>query len=293
MPRTDLDGSIRAPDCHDPLAPVICVKSEQHSIAAARSSVAIVTASRLDCSDVSEHASEVSELEQLQHSDDDEPHNVQDIQPQLISGDSKADSRTESDVPRTTKFLTSFDRDLPMLLSRVTKRLKSVIKLERQQLTQDLLRELGVALRCNRSSEVWTLSRRLARNSRGPRNRVHYRPHTKQPLSDEWLQYLQAPGSQGGCEAKEIDFEHEINNMREDNENAELIDTTNELLVAAKSDFDRVSTYFRHAAKRKWQPEWSVPLEVYWMLFQPNYKVKRGTPGLGAPRSRVSTYTFR
>ena len=58
-------------------------------------------------------------------------------------------------------------------------------------------------------------------------------------------------------------------------------------IEGAKEDLTDLRTYIKKAKKRSAVPPWSVPLELWWMLFFPNARTHSTTLGVGACRDRV------
>ena len=104
---------------------------------------------------------------------------------------------------------------------------------------------------------------------------------------------MSKPGPEVGCDAKVIGYEYQLNDMKQINSEIDPLESTMELQQAAFNDYKNISAYFRRAAKRKFVPEASAPLEAWWMVFHPNYRVKWRQMGVGAERLRVSTCNVR
>ena len=60
-----------------------------------------------------------------------------------------------------------------------------------------------------------------------------------------------------------------------------------------KKDIWGLQRQFKRAAKRRTVPTFAAPLETYWMMFHPNYKISSGDYlGLGGVRTKVSSHEF-
>ena len=60
-----------------------------------------------------------------------------------------------------------------------------------------------------------------------------------------------------------------------------------------KKDIWGLQRQFKRAAKRRTVPTFAAPLETYWMMFHPNYRISSGDHlGLGGVRTKVSSHEF-
>ena len=188
--------------------------------------------------------------------------------------------------------LSSWDKDEELLLSRVTIKIKKLAEALRKEQIAMWLSELQHAVRTNNAHEQWHIHRKLARNSRGPKRRCYRTPNVHNALSDTWIDFLSKKGSEGGCEAQVIDFEHEVQEMRDMHDETELRSHSREIEEQVSEDIQGMGAYLRRAPKRRQVPSFALPLECYWLLFFPNYRVSELSVGVGFLRQKVSSYKW-
>ena len=97
--------------------------------------------------------------------------------------------------------LGSMDRDLSLLLTRLTKQNRALHKEEGKRKTEAWLQELSHVVKTGDSHRMWRLTSLLAKSRRGPKRRNYAQPLVHRPLKHEWEEHLAKPGCEGGCDA--------------------------------------------------------------------------------------------
>ena len=158
-------------------------------------------------------------------------------------------------------------------MSRVARRIRQLTKIVNAQREAWLFEELCAASRLNRGHEVQRVIKLFAANSRGPHKRFYKRPDTSNCLSETWRDYLVRPGPEGLCEAVEIDFEEQIDELQ-----CEIVygsfECSTDVEAQCRRDVDGIRSYCQRAPKRKMTPFLANPLESYYMLLSPNYRLR-------------------
>lgn len=156
--------------------------------------------------------------------------------------------------------------------------------------------EASLADSCARRdmAEVWQLAHALARRCTGPRKRKWALPDDDKPLVADWSALLQATAPQGGLGAELIsdleDWQRQAGRMQARSPLPPLLGRHNDLAVR---DVHAVRWYLRRQArKRRGGPAWSLPTEVWHMLFWPEMRRKLPT-GVGAVAEPLETSEFR
>ena len=73
-----------------------------------------------------------------------------------------------------------------------------------------LLEQLWEAWRVRDFSVVWRCARALSGNNIGPKKRFYNEVRGSNPTKQEWSEFLEKEGRDGGLKAREIDFELEL-----------------------------------------------------------------------------------
>ena len=145
-----------------------------------------------------------------------------------------------------------------------------------------LIEELREAQRSDRPFEVHRLRRLIAANKRGPKKRIVGVLANFHPSTQEVIDFYGQPGSQGGVAAVPADFQTlllcrkgQLTGMRR-SERASI--------SLARWDFTAVCRALKRAAKRKWTPEWALPLELWHACLIPDHRWGRALrrAGLGS-----------
>ena len=121
-----------------------------------------------------------------------------------------------------------------------------------------LIEELQEAQRGGRLHEVHMLRRLIAANKRGPKKRIVGVMANFHPCAREVLDFYAHAGPQGGAAAVQVDFDDML--MRHKNELTGLRLLQRGSARQAARDLADISRAVRKAAKRKWVPEWALPL---------------------------------
>ena len=109
------------------------------------------------------------------------------LDPELLS---KANHHDGEGVCRSSenrqRQLGSMDRDLSLLLTRLTKQTRALHKEEGKRKTEAWLQELSHVVKTGDSHRMWRLTSLLAKNRRGPKRRNYGQHLVHRPLKHEW-----------------------------------------------------------------------------------------------------------
>ena len=158
-------------------------------------------------------------------------------------------------------------------LKEVSNMMYIVSKVQNVRNENQLVDELKEAHTHNKVFDQHRITRRIAANGRGPKNRLYGLPNPRNPLVDQWKEYLCNEPAQGGCNAQVIDFVDELADQLNDPAQRDLphkvLDDAN-LAQKIKQEISNIQRYLIKAPKRRQVPPWALPLEIWWLLLLPN-----------------------
>ena len=145
---------------------------------------------------------------------------------------------------------------------------------------------------------VWQTARILSGRSLGPKKRRFDRPRSCRPTVEQWTQHMSQMGPQGGCQARAVVWEQHVDKH--------AVGATNwqkryredpiwrgQMYNLAGQDMCRVAKQTWYAKTHKAVPTWTVPNELWRMLFYPNYHARQQRTGLGYSAEMLATPNFR
>ena len=117
------------------------------------------------------------------------------------------------------------------------------------------------------------LRRLIAANKRGPNKRIVGVMANFHPCAREVLDFYSQAGPQGGAAAVQVDFDDML--LRRKDELTGLRLRQRGSARQAARDLADISRAVRKAAKRKWVPEWALPLELWHACLLPGHRWER------------------
>ena len=127
-------------------------------------------------------------------------------------------------------------------------------------------------------AQMWATARQLSGKAIGPKNRCYRKPVRERPDHVQWQAFLKQPGSEGGCQAESVRWEHFVSH--EDAGDVVEHDTT-QVCADAAADFLALRREVHRLRLRKTVPAWSCPVELWRQLLHPRYRRTKLRRGVG------------
>ncbi|CAE8709794.1 unnamed protein product [Polarella glacialis] len=153
-------------------------------------------------------------------------------------------------------------------IAKVTKtdrQLRNSTRADRRKYYQSLAIEFTRAAESNDSHRMWILARQLARTGLGPRLR-QWGACVSYPTVAEWTAFLGQPGNLGGCLATLDCGVPELCEHLNHRHEATIAQAT----ACAENDLENLATRIHTQKPYKSVPRWSVPAEVWRIIFEAN-----------------------
>ncbi|CAE8639827.1 unnamed protein product, partial [Polarella glacialis] len=153
-------------------------------------------------------------------------------------------------------------------IAKVTKtdrQLRNSTRADRRKYYQSLAIEFTRAAESNDSHRMWILARQLARTGLGPRLR-QWGACVSYPTVAEWTAFLGQPGNLGGCLATLDCGVPELCEHLNHRHEATIAQAT----ACAENDLDNLAIRIHTQKPYKSVPRWSVPAEVWRIIFEAN-----------------------
>lgn len=172
------------------------------------------------------------------------------------------------------------------------KKLKRRAWLQYRQRVQDLL---YLAWQQRESADAWRISRGMAGGCMGPKLRRYNIPPSEKPSLRAWKDCLSQTSNKGGCLAFEVDWSSRYHSACDEAISQPLIRRDIGITAAALEYFNNMQRSLRRGGLRRSPPPWSVPLDIWRMLFNPQ-QISKPTAffkGIGTARATHDASTFR
>ena len=176
------------------------------------------------------------------------------------------------------------ERATVVRLQKLDKKLAKHRRADKRRQTQAWRQELELCASRHEWAAVWRLSRKIAGTNMGPKRRRYDVVQSSRPTATAWAQHLSLPGPEGGCLACPLLYHdhsmtekcavetvaapklgHELACASPVACDVGMLDL--DTVLAAQNDMDCMKFALAHGKHRRAVPAWSVPLEVWQMLF--------------------------
>ena len=184
-------------------------------------------------------------------------------------------------------------RPLPPGACRLTQVAKQLTRRDKRRWKQRLVRDFEQAWDARDFRSMHQSARSLSGRHLGPKRRRYDKPLSCAPSKHQWSEYMQQHGPQGGCSAQVVTWKEHCqqhwSHARSWRERWQSDFMFRQRMVhLANQDLENLRWSTKQNRPRKVAPPWTLPNEIWRMLFWPNSYRYEQKQGLGFVRLNLS-----